>query len=281
MLMAALEHLRNNDKPLVAEVRAPAEIGGIASGEATQRICIRDIGMNVHAMGPFFGHGRPFRHEPFLLSSTQEPITQAVVFAGATPDQTTMVQKRLNPLISTIAKDVQFRSAQGNGEHVGWETLTTEPFTVQVPNGEVSSSAIEHHGFTLKLVESSPENAGAILACLASEVLLGVDRNMGKNGFPVLLFGHLHRSKIIAPLHLSNVVPTSQQGSLKNIDNKIRERQRQDDKRVGIVPLDETSELDFWSLEIAGRHGDEAWKNALDRLRQKQWLSAQEKTIGS
>lgn len=279
MLMAALEHLRNSSTPLVAEIRAPKEFEGIPSGEATQRICIRDIGLNVHAIGPFFGHGQPFRHEPFMLATTQDPIKRATIFAGTTAEEVKRVKQRLEPLVSTIAQHVEFRSARENGKHVGWETVATEPFTIQVPSEEGSSSTEHGEGFTLKLVESSPENIGATLACLASDTLLGVDRNMGKNGFPVLLFGHLDRSKLLAPLHLSHVVPAKQRRSLESVHDEILDHQQKDDQHAGVEPSGEITKEEFWSTEIAGGHSDEAFKKAKAEVDKKRWQRNREKNL--
>lgn len=79
MLSAAQEHFTRSGASLVAEVRVSQAFEGVPGGAATQKICLRDIGLQPHALLPLFGHGDPHRQEQFLLSASKlEQNTQPI-----------------------------------------------------------------------------------------------------------------------------------------------------------------------------------------------------------
>ncbi len=222
MAEAVLAHLKNNNKtPLVAEVRVAKKFCGIPSGAATQHICFELLSLVPHAVAPFFSHGSPKRNESFVLASND--ITQ-----GKTVSE--MVHGALSG-----------RSIQGTVSRV--KIAEREPFKIVLPDGNGSElrDLIEaedlkfQEGFTLFPIEVIDANMGLIGALLENPRIIpcGVERKMGKNNKPIVLFGTIGADTKIAPTNITSSVSQPLRRDLQTIADSFTRLGDQDMNTVG------------------------------------------------
>ncbi|HBO10482.1 TPA: hypothetical protein DD448_00840 [Candidatus Collierbacteria bacterium] len=195
MLLASLAHLKNNsDAPIVAEVRAAEQFGGIPSGEATQHICFELLDLVPHALAPFFNHGGPVRNESFILArSDRQPGRTA----------TEMV-------LSTLTN----RDLRGRVQRV--KLVQDEPFQIIVPdtNGSTLSEIWTakdiqfKEGFTLFPIEVTDANLALVGTLLTNPriVMCGIAHRQGENGKPIILFGTVGKDTKVAPSKITDAL---------------------------------------------------------------------------
>jgi hypothetical protein len=233
MLLAAHDHLSHSDAPLVAEVRVSNEFLGVPSGEATQKICLDHLELKPHALVPAFNHGAPNRQESFLFSSSQSIDTLSEPIA--LPPHKNSLNFIASTAIALAANRFHPHSRiQESSNHrplPGWDTINNVPFGIAVPNPQAHSrletvvaASEQTRNFTLLPVESTPANTPAITECLNLEfVPLGIDRTLGPNGHPVLLFGRLKRGTLHAPINLvDGLLPQAEKMAVIRIDRATR-----------------------------------------------------------
>ena len=233
MLMAAKEHLSTSASPLVAEVRVADEYLGVPSGEATETICLKHLGLTPHALVPAFNHGSPVRQEQFLFSSSQ-PITVAETVAlPEDRHSSNLIRSTAIALAENrFHKKIRIEACSNHRAPLGWDVAMTSPFSVAVPcrksgiNLEKTIAFTESQSaFTLLPIEATQAAVGAITECLnLGFVPCGVDRNLGENGHPVLLLGRLKRNILLAPIKLNTgAVPVEEAKAINRIDKAFRQ----------------------------------------------------------
>lgn len=193
MLMAAKNKGQNT---LIAEVRLADEFLGIPSGEATQRICFGILDLVPHAFFPAFAHGDPRRREIFAFSSEKShtknnsPIETATVLIANR--DTTGLPKRIK-----IINDLPFKIAVPSEEGIDF--------------GDFQMIVRENTaGCTLVPVEATDSNLSTIGTLMRSGfVLTGIDRNIGEEGKPIMLFATVGVGTLIAPTIPSDILPSN------------------------------------------------------------------------
>lgn len=201
MLMAALNKGNNT---LVAEVRLADEFMGIPSGEATQRICFGILDLVPHAFFPAFAHGDPRRREVFAFSSEKS-------------------HTRNNSPLSTARSIIANRNTEGISKKL--KIIQELPFRIAVPsndgiNFDDFNTIVREKlaGCTLLPVEATDNNLSTIGTLLRNGfVLSGIDRNMGEEGKPILLFATVGVGTLIAPTKASEVLPKNTRDDINSV----------------------------------------------------------------
>jgi len=214
VILEALKfHIENHsDQPLTVEVRAAEDFEGIPSGMATQKIFFGLVNSIVpivpYAIAPLFAHGKPLRNEQFVLSSSD-------VKPGKT-------------ISNRLAEVLNNRSFEG--ETINVQILQREPFQLIVPSGDginivdAIRAAENFNGCTLFPIETTDRNMPLIqnLSSNLNMVICGIDRVVGKEGKPVVLIATLGNNLgLLAPTHVSEVLPTEIRQDIQNIANKF------------------------------------------------------------
>ena len=232
MLSAAMKHLTSSPMPLVAEVRISDQFLGIPSGEATETICIKHMGLIPHALVPAFNHGRPVRQEQFLFASSRT-ISQsesmvipddrkAIELLGITA--VALVSERFHP-----AMDLNI--TKRGTENTAWEIVMQNPFVLAIPkkgSGSKLETAVRHakleSPFMMIQIETTPGLSGTILECLNSGFIpCGIERNPGQEGHPVLILGKLREDTLLAPCKINNgIITPKESAAICNIDSLFR-----------------------------------------------------------
>jgi hypothetical protein len=230
MLSAALDHLQQNTSPLVAEVRVAAEFSGIPGGRATQNICLNHLGLTPHALVPAFGHGDPFRQEPFAFA-TSRIISESHPFfiPDDNKSKNLLNLSAISLAIAGILPHLKTHSSPGSNEKHGWEIVQSAPFSILTPTSmgsdleNVQKEAEKQSVFSLILLEATDTNVGLIVCAFnAGFIPCGVDRNLGDLGHPVLLMGKLRTGTTLAPIEISSGLPKAQQKPMIFIDSLFR-----------------------------------------------------------
>lgn len=201
MLMAAINKGSNT---LVAEVRLAGEFMGIPSGEATQRICFGILDLVPHAFFPAFAHGGPRRREIFAFSSEKSHTKNDSPLATATAiianRNTEGIPKKLK-----IIKELPFRIAVPSNDGTNFEDFQTITRENQA-------------GCTLIPIEATDNNLSTIGALMRSGfVLTGIDRNIGADGKPILMFATVGVGTLIAPTNPSEVLPKNTREDIQSV----------------------------------------------------------------
>ncbi len=210
MLLAVANHLENSTGPVVAEVRVSGQFLGVPSGEATQTVCFKHLGLSPQALVPAFNHGEPNRQEMFLFSSSQMIGNREPIFLPNDRASVDLVMKTAIALAKggsqkalevKISKEQRFESR--------WGVVFQEPFNLVVPEGggsklETVIDAVEDRSpFTLIPLSTDDLHAPAIIECLeAGFIPCGFDRNLDSDGNMVLLLGKLRKGTLLAPVRL-------------------------------------------------------------------------------
>jgi len=230
MLLAAQHHMMNADSPLVAEVRVSDEFGGVPSGEATQIVCFRHLGLNPQAAVPAFNHGNPNRQEMFVFSSSQLiPCGLSAFLPEDRASRELLLRTAVAMSRRSFGGDLSIRSGESTKE-MKWTVADKLPFSVIVPDraGVKFEMAIREaessSQFTLVPLGASPANTTGIMECLnLGFVPCGFDRNRDKDGFPVLLLGKLKKGTLLAPIKIvSGVLEPDVAEAIQGIDRRFR-----------------------------------------------------------
>jgi len=210
MLMAVASHLKYANGPVVGEVRMADCFADVPSGEATQIICFRHLGLEPHALVPAFNHGVPRRQEMFMFSSSDKITENKPAFFP-------YGQKVLNVLTttaiafvgSTFREGLEIRFGQERRLNSGWNLVGEAPFCVVVPDTSgvsldvVVNEAEKKAPFTLIPLGLKKENSTVMVECFEKGfVPCGFDRNLDDEGWPVLLLGKLRRDTLLAPIKI-------------------------------------------------------------------------------
>lgn len=212
MLQAALLHLSQHDgNPLIAEVRVADEHQGVPGSMATQRICLNTLGLWPHALAPLFGHGNPFRHETFALSASNlvpvKTISQRIeeaICSREADGETTRLRMLQNAPFRLILPDSQGRSAQ-----------------------EVIVESSQENTCSLFVVEATDQNLPLIntLRNDPDVITCGLDKSLGKNGRPILLFTTFAAGMSVAPTRISeDILNREMRIDMQSIANKFTQR---------------------------------------------------------
>ena len=201
MLLAALS---KGDKELQAEVRLADEFMGVSSAEATQHISFGVLDLIPHAILPAFAHGDPLRREMFAFSSEKD-VTQN--------------RSPLNTARSLIAD----RTITGKAK--GIKLVAESPFAVAIPSeagmnfDDFAQSAREiGRGCTLIPIEVTDDNLATIGALSRGEfVMVGMDRKVGENGKPIILFATIGKGTLVAPTKLTHDLPNQTRSDISAI----------------------------------------------------------------
>lgn len=209
MLMAVASHLNDCDRPVVAEVRMADGFVGVPSGEATQIISFRHLGLMPHALVPAFNHGVPKRQEMFMFSSSDTVVGNEPAFL---PDNLEVMkalsQTAMAFVESTFQDGLEVRTCNERQINSGWSVVSESPFCVVVPDVSgvsmelVTKEAEIKSPFTLIPLVLRRENTARVIECFEKGfVPCGFDRSLD-NGWPILLFGRLRRDTLLAPIRI-------------------------------------------------------------------------------
>lgn len=206
MLTAALNKGENT---LVAEVRLADEFLGIPSGEATQKICFGILDLVPHAFFPAFAHGSPRRREMFAFSSEiSHTINDSPIF--------------------TAKSIIAGRDTTGTAKNI--KIISQSPFRIAVPHDDGLNFSdfndivkSNQAGCTLIPIEATDNNLSTIGALLKGRfVLSGIDRNLGKEGNPVLLFATVGTGTLIAPTRASDILPRNTKLDIESVSQSFK-----------------------------------------------------------
>lgn len=230
MLSAAIEHLRLKSSPLVAEVRVSQVFEGIPGGAATQKICLRDIGLQPHALLPLFGHGDPQRQEQFLLSASKLELNGKPISAPMSKGVTNVLREHISLLGNQRGFQVESETSQSDLRFNGWEVVQQEPFTILRPSAgfatleTATSEAFSQAACCLIPIEARPDRHVQMTDLLNHGfVPCGIDRVTGTEGEPMVQFARLRPGTALAPLGLVETLFNQQQiAALRAIDKAIR-----------------------------------------------------------
>jgi len=230
MLLAAQHHMMNAESPLVAEVRISDGFGGVPSGEATQVVCFRHLGLIPQATVPAFNHGNPNRQEMFIFSSSKLIPSGLPAFFPDDMAGFNLLTEIAVPM-SKESFDEGLEIKQGRSSRLtNWTLAEKQPFSVILPDKSgvkfelVVKEAEKYSQFTLIPMSANPNNTMAILESLDMGFIpCGFDRNRDKDGFPVILLGKLKKGTLLAPIKIvSGVLDPSVVKAIQNIDQKFR-----------------------------------------------------------
>lgn len=231
MLMAAVDHMENSDKPLVAEVRVADNFAGVPSGEATQIICFRHLDLFPQALVPAFEHGKPKRQEMFVFSASKKVrAMEPAFFPGDRTSADMLVDTAMGFVDSVFMNPVEVRVGQEQQRASRWDLVCEAPFPVLVPGREGSDlettvrAAELKNSFSLIPLGMSPQNTGAVVECLnLGFVPCGFDRNLDPDGYPVLLMGKLRKGTLVAPIKIvSGLLDPGLRATINQIDQQFR-----------------------------------------------------------
>lgn len=231
MLLAVADHLSSSTGPIVAEVRVSGQFLGIPSGEATQTICFKHLGLKPQALAPAFNHGEPNRQEMFLFSSSHKIESREPVFLPSDRASVDLIAKTAIALATGgIQKELKVRISKEPRSRFRWGIVFLEPFSLVVPESggsklETVIDAVESRSpFTLISLPTDDLHAPAIIECLeAGFVPCGFDRNLDSNGHMVLLLGKLRKGTLLAPVKLiSDLLEDRTILAINTIDEKFR-----------------------------------------------------------
>lgn len=206
MLSAAMN---NGSSKLVAEVRLAADFEGITGSEATQRICLGILNLVPHALMFAFKHGERPRREMF----------------GFSAENTKLID---HSPIKTAENVMLSRSSVGTVSRL--RVIQTEPFRVAVADEAgcnydefIKDNRCKGAGFTLLPIEATDHNLSTIHTLLNNDFeLVGLDRNLGSSGLPVLLLATVSLGETLAPSNPSSVLHNNLRMDITNIDRKFR-----------------------------------------------------------
>lgn len=206
MLTAAIH---KGASTLVAEVRLAREFDGVPGSEATQRICLDLLRLVPHALVFAFNHGTPLRREMFAFSSENINIVN-------------------NSPLQTAQKVLLGRNTSVPTRRL--IEVQDAPFRIIT----VDESGIDHQdmsmqcrssgsGFTLAQIEATDQNLGTIRELMDNDFeLVGLGRNVGQSGLPVIWLATVARGETLAPTSPSSVLPSELQDDIRSIDTKFR-----------------------------------------------------------
>lgn len=230
MLMAVADHLSRSSDPVVAEIRVSDQFEGVPSGEATQIVCFKRLGLVPHALVPAFNHGRPNRQEMFLFS-TSEQITQGEPIFLPTEFRHLIGRTAVEVANDALPWETAVRETAERKPALVWTIVQTEPFCVVVPDNDGNRSltsvlreAEKVSAFTLTPLSTSPSNASSIAECMLSGfVPCGFDRNLAPDGHPVLLLGKLRKGTLLAPIKIvSGLFSPRMANAINEINSSFR-----------------------------------------------------------
>lgn len=230
MLSAAQEHFTRSGASLVAEVRVSQAFEGVPGGAATQKICLRDIGLQPHALLPLFGHGDPHRQEQFLLSASKLEQNTQPISAPLTNGIGDCFSKLISPLGSLRGFKVALEASQSDTSINGWELVQRQPFAILRPSPgsatleSATSAAFAQAACCLVPIEARSDRHVQVKELLNHGfVPSGIDRLTGDNGEPMVQFARLKPGTVLAPLGLVNSLFNEPQAqALRAIDKTIR-----------------------------------------------------------
>lgn len=229
--MAIADHLANSSGPIISEVRVADDFEGIPSGEATQVVCFKHLGLIPQALVPAFGHGAPFRQEMFLFSASArikkgEPILL--------PDDRSSLDLLMKTALAVASgswdEDQVFGVDRVIKQTRKWNLVKSEPFGIMVPANVgnkleiVLMEAERLAPFCLVPLSMGLGNSVALMDCLNRGFIpCGFDRNLDSNGQPVLLLGKLREGTRLAPIRLvSDLFGARVVGGVTTIDTGFR-----------------------------------------------------------
>lgn len=231
MLSAVIDHLSHSDVPLVAEVRISDQFLGIPSGEATQVVCFRHLGLDPRALVPAFNHGEPNRQEMFLFSSSEKIAVSAPLILP----ENRMIERFIRKTALAIAANgfeqvPEVLLAKEELTKSKWGVVFQEPFSLVIPEKSgllirtVVDAVEEVSPFMLAPVPADGNHVAEMLDCLTTGFIpCGFDRNPDKNGHPVILFGKLRSGTRLAPIKIVSGVFTPQvEAAINEIDQMFR-----------------------------------------------------------
>lgn len=233
MLSAASHHLSTAEGPIVAEVRLSDDFEGVPSGEATQTICFKHLGLNPQALVPAFNHGEPNRQEMFVFSSSNKIKAEGpIIFPEDKNSLDFLIGTAIGLTKGSFRDEMSIRTSSEFQKKSGWSLVNKEPFSVVVPDGSGTKlkmairEAEDTSPFTLVPISTTTEHAADIMECLNNGfVPCGFDRNIDKDGHPVILLGKLRQGTLLAPIKIVSSFFTPEKiQSLNKIDESFRSR---------------------------------------------------------
>lgn len=204
-------HFENHHgQALIGEVRVADEFKGIPSGQATQQIWFKDLGILPHALAPLFQHGEPLRKETFALVSSNKSRKIPISLEVNEAINNRIPKGPISDLV--VNKNAPFNQIQpcSNGQK----------------SEDVIAEATNNIKTSLFIIEATDQNLPLITQLMASpDILLsGVDRSVGQNGLPVILFTTFKKGSLIAPSKISNSVPADIRKDMQHISDQFTSR---------------------------------------------------------
>lgn len=198
---------------LLAEVRLANEFAGIPGSEATQRICLDLLQLVPHALVFAFSHGSPVRREMFAFSAENIRIENE------------------SPLL-TAQKVIAGRDINGPVRRL--KQVQDSPFKiVTVDDSGMTTQDISKRsrsrgsGFTLAQIEATDHNMSTINTLMQNDFeIIGLGRNLGSSGLPVVWLATVARGETLAPTSPSPVLPNNLKNDILVIDTKFRQLAR-------------------------------------------------------
>jgi hypothetical protein len=207
-MLSAAAH--KGSSTLFAEVRLADEFAGIPGSEATQRICLDLLQLVPHALVFAFNHGSPIRREMFAFSSENMHIES-------------------NSPLLTAQKVIAGRDVNGPVRRL--KQVQDSPFKIitiddsgMTPQDISKRSRSRGSGFTLAKVEATDYNLSTINMLMQNDFeLVGLGRNLGSSGLPVIWLATVARGETLAPTSPSPVLPNNLRKDILVIDTKFRQ----------------------------------------------------------
>lgn len=232
MLLAVADHLSHSDTPVMAEVRVSDQFIGVPSGEATQTICFRHLGLTPQALVPAFNHGEPNRQEMFLFSSSEKIATGAPLILPDNRAFDRFIRKTALAIAAEgFCQSPEILSVKEGLISSRWGVVFQEPFNLVVPEksgmglATVINAAEKRSPFTLIPLSMDGTHLADLVECLnLGLVPCGFDRNPDRNGHPVLLLGKLRQGTLLAPIKIvSGLFDAGTISGIRQIDVGFRE----------------------------------------------------------
>lgn len=229
--MAISDHLAHSSGPVISEVRVADEFGGIPSGEATQVVCFKHLGLIPQAAVPAFGHGAPFRQEMFLFSSSEKIESgEPIILPDERASLDLIMKTALAVGSAALDSKQKIEMAKETGQISWWDLIRSEPFCLMTPAKlgiSLEAGLVEAETkspFCLIPLSTSPRNAINIVDCLNHGFIpCGFDRKLDSEGYPVLLLGKLRAGIMLAPVKLvSGLFGARVISGIKAIDEGFR-----------------------------------------------------------
>jgi len=229
--LAIADHLATSSGPVVSEVRIADQFAGIPSGEATQTVCFKHLGLIPQALVPAFCHGDPVRQEMFLFSSSEKIRAEEPIILPNDRASLDLVVKTAMAVASEALGNEQIIKTDGGSKQITkWSLVRSDPFCLMIPsdNGSqfetVLGEAYKNAPFTMIPLGTGPGHSSALIECLnLGFIPCGFDRNLGGDGYPVLLLGKLREGTLLAPIKLvSGLFGIRVVAGINNINRQFR-----------------------------------------------------------